>query len=196
MANTDLIKSIRYKTNLSFSDISKAIAAVGGENEDEIITYLKKQGVLKSAAKQGREASNGSIFSYVHELRIGVLLEIKCESDFVARGQDFQTMGQDILLHIAAYQPKFISSEQVDQNFIDTELKLAEEKLVAEGKDTAMISKILDGKKGKMAKELSLLTQEFLKDPSITVADYIGQNSAKCGEKIEITRFCVYNLNE
>ena len=196
MSNIELVKSIRYKTNLSFSDINKAIKALDSSNEDEIVAYLKKQGVLKSAAKQGREASNGSIFSYVHEMRIGVLLEVKCESDFVSRGEDFQAMGQDLILHIAAYQPKFVSSESVDQGFIDAELKLTEEKLVAEGKAPEMISKILEGKKAKLASEVSLLSQEFLKDSTITVAEYVGQASAKCGEKIEITRFTVYNLNE
>jgi elongation factor Ts len=196
MANVELIKTIRYKTNLSFKDINNAIATLNTDDENEIITYLKKQGVLKSAAKEGREASNGSIFTYTHEMRIGVILELKCESDFVARGADFQTLGTDLLLHIAAYQPKFISEDQVSPEFINSELEITREKMIAEGKSADMIEKILDGKKSKIAKEVSLKSQDFLKDPSISVADYIGQMIAKTGENIQLTRFTIYNLND
>jgi elongation factor Ts len=196
MANIDLIKTIRYKTNLSFKDINNAIAELNTDNEAEIIAYLKKQGVLKSAAKQGREATNGSIFTYTHEMRIGVILELKCESDFVARGSDFQTLGNDILLHIAAYQPKFIADTEVSPEFISNELEITKAKMIDEGKDSAMIEKILEGKKAKLAKEVSLLSQPFLKDPSITVAEYIGQIIAKTGENIQLTRFSIFNLND
>jgi elongation factor Ts len=196
MANIDLIKTIRYKTNLSFKDINNAIAELNTDNEAEIIAYLKKQGVLKSAAKQGREASNGSIFTYTHEMRIGVILELKCESDFVARGEDFQTLGNDLLLHIAAYQPKFINEEEVSPEFVNSELEITKSKMLDEGKEAAMIEKILEGKKAKIAKEVSLKSQDFLKDPSITVAEYIGQVIAKTGENIQLTRFAIYNLND
>jgi elongation factor Ts len=196
MANIDLIKTIRYKTNLSFKDINNAIAELNTDNEVEIIAYLKKQGVLKSAAKQGREASNGSIFTYTHEMRIGVILELKCESDFVARGEDFQTLGNDILLHIAAYQPKFIADTEVSPEFISNELEITKSKMLGEGKDSAMIEKILDGKKSKLAKEVSLLSQPFLKDPAISVGEYIGQIIAKTGENIQLTRFSIFNLND
>ena len=196
MANIDLIKTIRYKTNLSFKDINNAIATLNSEDENEIISYLKKQGVLKSAAKEGREASNGSIFTYTHEMRIGVMLELKCESDFVARGSDFQTLGNDLLLHIAAYQPKFISEDQVSPEFVNTELEITKAKMIDEGKAPDMIEKILEGKKSKIAKEVSLKSQDFLKDSSITVADYIGQMIAKTGENIQLTRFVVFNLND
>ena len=196
MANIDLIKTIRYKTNLSFKDINNAIATLNTEDENEIISYLKKQGVLKSAAKEGREASNGCIFTYTHEMRIGVILELKCESDFVARGEDFQTLGNDLLLHIAAYQPKFISEDQVSSEFVNTELEITKAKMIDEGKAPEMIEKILEGKKSKIAKEVSLKSQDFLKDPSITVADYIGQTIAKTGENIQLTRFTIFNLND
>ena len=196
MANVELIKTIRYKTNLSFKDINNAIAELKTEDENEIITYLKKQGVLKSAAKEGREASNGSIFTYTHEMRIGVILELKCESDFVARGSDFQGLGNDLLLHIAAYQPKFISEDQVSPEFVNSELEITRAKMLDEGKAPEMIEKILEGKKAKIAKEVSLKSQDFLKDPSITVADYIGQTIAKTGENIQLTRFSIFNLND
>jgi elongation factor Ts len=195
MANVELVKAIRYKTNLSFKDINNAIAAVGSEDETAIIDYLKKQGVLKSAAKQGRETTTGAIFTYTHEMRIGVMIEIKCESDFVARGEDFQNLGKEICLHIAAYQPKFVTAEEVSQEYINSELELAKVKLIEQGKPEDMIGKILEGMKNKMAKEVSLLSQPFLMNPDISVADQIAGLTAKIGEKVEVSKFVVYNLN-
>ena len=193
--NTDLIKTIRYKTNLSFKDINNAINALNTDNEAEIIDYLKKQGVLKSAAKEGREAANGSIFTYAHEMRIGVMIEIKCETNFVARGEDFQQLGKELCLHIAAYQPKFVSSQEVSQEYIESELALAKSKLEDEGKAAEMIEKILEGKKAKMAKEVSLLSQPFLMNMDISVDEYVRQMMAKTGENIQLSKFVVYNLN-
>jgi elongation factor Ts len=195
MANVELVKAIRYKTNLSFKDINAAINAVGTEDEVAIIEYLKKQGVLKSAAKQGRETTTGAIFTYAHEMRIGVMVEIKCESDFVARGDDFQNLGKEVCLHIAAYQPKFVTAEEVSQDYINAELVIAKEKLLADGKPEDMIGKILEGMKNKMAKEVSLLSQPFLMNPEISTADHIAGITAKCGEKVEISKFMVFNLN-
>jgi elongation factor Ts len=195
MANVELVKAIRYKTNLSFKDINAAINAVGTEDEVAIIEYLKKQGVLKSAAKQGRETTTGAIFTYAHEMRIGVMVEIKCESDFVARGEDFQNLGKEVCLHIAAYQPKFVTAEEVSQDYINAELVIAKEKLLADGKPEDMIVKILEGMKNKMAKEVSLLSQPFLMNPEISTADHIAGITAKCGEKVEISKFVVFNLN-
>jgi elongation factor Ts len=195
MANVELVKAIRYKTNLSFKDINAAINAVGTEDEVAIIEYLKKQGVLKSAAKQGRETTTGAIFTYAHEMRIGVMVEIKCESDFVARGDDFQNLGKEVCLHIAAYQPKFVTAEEVSQDYINAELVIAKEKLLADGKPEDMIGKILEGMKNKMAKEVSLLSQPFLMNPDISVADQIAGLTAKIGEKVEVSKFVVYNLN-
>ncbi len=194
-SNIELIKTIRYKTNLSFKDIKNAIEALNTDNEVEIIDYLKKQGVLKSAAKEGREAAQGSIFTYTHEMRIGVMIEIKCETDFVARGEDFQQLGKELCLHIAAYQPKFVSAEQVSKEYIESELALAKTKLEEEGKASEMITKILEGKKSKMAKEVSLLSQPFLMNMEISVDEHVRQLMAKSGENIQVSKFVVYNLN-
>ncbi len=196
MATIDLIKTIRYKTNLSFKDIKNAIDTLNTEDEDKIITYLKEQGVLKSAAKVGREAVQGSIFTYTHESRIGVMVKINCETDFVARGDDFKALGQNICLHLAAFQPKFLKADEVSQEFIGTELETAKQKLIEDGKDEAMIVKILEGKKNKIASEVSLLSQSFIMDDSVSVADYVGQMMAKTGENIQIAKFVIYNLNE
>jgi elongation factor Ts len=194
-SNIELIKTIRYKTNLSFKDIKNAIEALNTDNEAEIIDYLKKQGVLKSAAKEGREAAQGSIFTYTHEMRIGVMIEIKCETDFVARGEDFQQLGKELCLHIAAYQPKFVSDKDVSQEYIESELALARTKLEEEGKAAEMITKILEGKKAKMAKEVSLLSQPFLMNMEISVDEHVRQLMAKSGENLQVSKFVVYNLN-
>lgn len=195
MSNIELIKAIRFKTGLPFKDIQKAIDALNSSNEDEIITYLREQGILKSQARQDKETNNGGIFSYVHDGRLGVMIEIKCETDFVSRSDVFRELGNDICLHIAAYQPKFISEDQVDDAFIQKELEIARVQLENEGKAGEMIEKILDGKKGKIVKEFSLLSQPFIKNPDITVNEYISQISQSTGEKITFSRFVVYSLN-
>lgn len=194
-SNIELIKAIRYKTDLSFKDINNAIKELNTDNEDEIITYLKKQGVLKSAAKEGREASNGAIFTYAHEMRIGVMVEIKCETDFVARGEDFQKLGSELCLHLAAYQPKFLDSSSVSPEYIATELEIAKNKLTEDGKPAEMITKILEGKKSKMAGEISLLSQPFLMNTEISVDQHVRELTAKTGENIKVTKFVIYNLN-
>lgn len=190
----DLIRSIREKTGLSLKDIKKAVEASSSKDEDEIITNLRKQGVLKQQSRQDRATSNGGIFSYVHEGRIGVMVEIKCETDFVARSDAFSELGNDLTLHIAAYQPAFVDPSEVDQTFIDKELEIAKKLLEEEGKPAEMISKILEGKKNKIVNEVSLVAQPFLKDPKIMVADRVAQAGQATGENIKITRFTIFVL--
>ena len=195
MSNIELVKAIRFKTGLPFKDINKAIEALGSTDEDQIITYLREQGLLKSQARQDRETNNGGIYCYVHDNRLGVMVEIKCETDFVSRSDAFKEFSNDVCLHIAAYQPKFVSETEVSEEFVSKELEIAKTQLLNEGKAEEMIEKILSGKKAKIVKEFSLLTQPFIKNPDITVSDYLAQVSQTTGEKITITRFVVYNLN-
>jgi len=195
MSIIDLIKSIRYKTGLPLKDINKAIETLDTIDEDKIITHLREQGLLKSQARQDKETNNGGIFSYIHESRLGVLLEIKCETDFVSRSDVFKELGSDVCLHVAAYQPKFVSELDVDQDFIDKEVEISRNQLLNEGKAPEMIEKILAGKKAKIVKEFSLLTQAFLKNSEISVADHLAQISQSTGEKLMITRFEIFTLN-
>jgi len=195
MSNLELIKSIRTRTNLSYKDISKAIAALDSTDENQIIDYLRQQGILKSQARNDRETSEGGIFCYVHEGRMGVMVEIKCETDFVARGDIFKAFGQDLALHIAASSPKFVSETEVDEDFIAKEVEIARERLKNEGKPEAMMDKILAGVRNKIVKDVSLLSQSFIKNPDQTITQLMSEVSQQCGEKIEITRFVVYNLN-
>jgi len=194
MSNIELIKSIRNKTGLPLKDISKAIEILGVVDEDKIITYLREQGVLKQQARQDRTTTNGSIFAYVHSGRIGVLVELRCETDFVARSEAFQELGNDLAMHIAAFQPKFLTPEQVDSEFLNKELDIARKQLEAEGKPKDKIELILQGKQKKIAEENSLLTQPFLKDSTITVAQKIVEITQVTGEKIEVNRFVVFTL--
>jgi elongation factor Ts len=194
MSNIELIKSIRNKTGLPLKDISKAIEILGVVDEDKIITYLREQGVLKQQARQDRTTTNGSIFAYVHSGRIGVLVELRCETDFVARSEAFQELGNDLAMHIAAFQPKFLTPEQVDSEFLKKELDIARKQLEAEGKPKDKIELILQGKQKKIAEENSLLTQPFLKDSTITVAQKIVEITQVTGEKIEVNRFVVFTL--
>jgi|YNPNPStandDraft_1061719.scaffolds.fasta_scaffold26071_2 Translation elongation factor Ts len=194
MSNIELIKSIRNKTGLPLKDISKAIEVLGVVDEDKIITYLREQGVLKQQARQDRTTTNGSIFAYVHSGRIGVLVELRCETDFVARSEAFQELGNDLAMHIAAFQPKFLTPEQADSEFLNKELDIARKQLEAEGKPKDKIELILQGKQKKIAEENSLLTQPFLKDSKITVAQKIVEITQVTGEKIEVNRFVVFTL--
>jgi elongation factor Ts len=191
----ELIKSIRAKTGLPFKDIQKAIEHLESNDEEVIITHLREQGVLKQQARQDRETNQGGIFTYVHDNRLGVMLEVKCETDFVSRSDVFKEFGQDIALHIAAFQPKFVSSDQVDQEFVDKELEISKQQLLNEGKPEDKIAMILEGKKKKLVEEFSLLSQSFLKNPEVSVQDLLASVSQSTGEKIAITRFVIYTLN-
>lgn len=195
MSNLQIIKDIRAKTGLPLKDISKAVEAVGADDEQKIITYLREQGVLKQQARQDRQTANGSIFAYVHEGRLGVLLELRCETDFVARSATFQELGNDLALHIAAFQPKFVSPEDVSQEFIDSELAIARKQLEAEGKPAELVEKILVGKKKKICEEFALLTQSFVKNTDLTVSQVITQATQTTGEKIEVAKFTIFSLN-
>jgi elongation factor Ts len=195
MTDLDLVKKIRNRTNLSYGDIQKAIKKLDSEDEDEIISYLREQGVLKSQARQDRDTNQGGIFSYVHDNKLGVLVEIKCETDFVSRSDVFKDLGLNLALHIAANQPKFVSSDDVDENFIKQELEIARELLINQQKPDNIIDKILEGKKDSIVKEFSLLEQNYLKDPSISVKSLITHISQETGEKILVSRFAIYSLN-
>ncbi len=194
MSSIEIIKTIREKTGLSLKDIKNAVDHLQTEDEAKIIKYLREQGALKAQNRQDRQTGQGLISSYVHEGRIGVLLEMRCETDFVSRGAAFGEVGRNICLHIAATQPKFVRPEDADQAFVESELAIARTQLVEEGKPEAMIEKILAGKKNKILEEVCLLTQPYFKDTARTVQQVIDELSQVSGEKVEITKFTIYTL--
>jgi elongation factor Ts len=191
----ELIKVIREETALSLKDIKKAIDETGSEDKEVVIKHLREQGVMKAASRADRATSQGSVFSYVHEGRIGCMVVVKCETDFVSRSDSFKAFGNQLCLHIAAYQPKFVSPEDVDQKFIDNELEIAKTQLENEGKPADKISMILEGKKAKITSEVSLLKQPFLISPDQTVENYMLSVSQQTGEKIMIEKFVILTLN-
>jgi len=190
-----LIKKIREDTGLSLKDIKKAVDEFGSDSEEKIIDHLRKQGVLKKDSRSDRQTNNGRVFAYVHEGRIGVMLELKCETDFVARSDSFIELGNDLCLHIAAYRPMYVSPDQAPLDFIEKELEISKAQLISENKPAEMIEKILLGKKSKILEENAALKQAFLKNPTITIEDRITEVSSITGEKIEFTKFVIYSLS-
>ena len=193
MTQINLIKIIREKTSLSFKDIKKAIETVG-ENEENVIKYLREQGLTKSQARSDRTTSHGGIFTYNHENKLAVVVELRSETDFVSRSEVFKVLGNDLALHAAAYRPQFYGKNEVDQDYIDKEIEIARVQLEKEGKNNDMIEKILLGKKNKIVEEVSMESQDFLKDPKITVAECILNVSQETGEKIEVAYVKIFSL--
>jgi elongation factor Ts len=191
----DLIKKIREATGLPLKDIKKAVDEFGSDSEEKIIDHLRKQGILKKDARSDRQTDNGRVFAYVHEGRIGVMLELKCETDFVARSDSFIELGNDLGLHIAAYRPMYVSPDQAPMEYIEKELEISRSQLVLDGKSSEMIEKILVGKKTKILEENAALKQQFLKNPNITIEERITEVSIVTGEKIEFTKFVIYVLS-
>ncbi len=193
MSDINLIKIIREKTSLPLKDIKKAIDTVGS-NEVEIIKYLREQGSLKSQARADRATTQGGIFTYNHENKLAVVLEIRCETDFVSRSETFKTLGNDLCLHAAAYQPQAYSKDSIDSKYIDSEIEIAKSQLEKEGKNGDILEKILNGKKNKIIEEVAMEYQAFIKDPKITVGNYVTHVSQETGEKIVVTNLAIFRL--
>lgn len=194
MSSIEVIKKIREMTGLSLKDIKNAVEKLQTEDEEKIITYLREQGSLKMASRQDRATGNGRIFTYVHEGRIGVMIELRCETDFVSRGDTFKQYGNDICLHIAAMQPMFLKADDVHQEFVDKEMDIAKKLLLDEGKPADKIDMILQNKMKKIKEEVSLLSQPFFKDSAKTVQDIVNEISQSTGEKVELVRFVIYKI--
>jgi elongation factor Ts len=191
----ELIKQIRMETDLPFGDIKKAIDQVG-EDKNQVITYLREQGSLKSSKRSDRTTEQGLIFTYVHEGRMGVILELLCETDFVSRTDDFKDLGKNLCLQVVGSQPKFIDSSEVNQEMIDEEMRIQRTVLESEGKSSDIIDMIITGKRDKYLEEIVLLEQPFIKDTSIKIKDILNRTSQKTGEKIQVSRFHFYILGK
>jgi len=192
----ELIKELRQRTAAGFSDCKKALEEAGGDLE-KAVDILRKRGLAIAAKRAGKEASEGVVAAYIHSnKKIGVLVEINCETDFVARTDEFQQFAHDVAMQIAATNPIAISREQVPQDVLEREKKIYEEQLRESGKPEHIIPKIIEGKLEKFYKENVLLEQDFIKNPEITIQDLLNELVAKTGEKIVIKRFCRYQIGE
>jgi len=191
-----LIKDLRERTGAGMADCKKALTEVGGDI-DKAIDYLRTKGLAKAAKKAGREATEGAVVSYIHGGgRIGVLVEVNCETDFVARNEDFQGFTREVALQIAAMNPQFVRKDEVSQDFIDRERDVLLAKAKESGKPEAVVQKMVDGQISKWMKEICLLDQPWVKDADKTIEQVQQELIAKIGENVKIRRFVRFELGE
>ncbi len=190
------VKELRQKTSAGMLDCKKALTESDGDF-DKAIEWLRKKGLSKAAKKAGRTAAEGLVTSYLHAGgRIGVLLEVNSETDFVARNDEFQTFIKDIAMHIAAAAPECVSEDEIPADKIEKERSILKAKALEEGKKEEFLAKILDGQINKWMSEQSLLKQKYVKNPDITVQDFLNEKIAKIGENLVIRRFVRWELGE
>lgn len=194
MSQLENIKQLRERTGAGMTDCKAALDESKGDLE-RAIEILRAKGIAKAAKKAGREASEGLVESYIHGGgRIGVLVEVNCETDFVARNDDFKAFVREVAMQIAATAPFAVSEEGIDPALIEKERNVAREQTLAEGKKPEMVDKIVDGRIKKFVKENSLLNQEYIRDPKRTINDLLKEVIAKIGENIVIRRFVRFEL--
>lgn len=191
-----LVKNLRSMTGAGFVDCKNALVETNGDI-DKAVDILRKKGLAKAQKKANREAKEGLIYSYIHAGgRIGVLLEINCETDFVARTSEFQELAKNIAMHIAASNPLYVKREYVSPELISKEKEIYKGQLAAMDKPQAVKEKIVDGKLEKYFQDVCLLEQPFIKDPSKNIAGIIDNEVARLGENIVLKRFVRYQLGE
>ncbi len=188
----DLIKELREQTGAGIMDVKEALEEAGGD-KDIAVEILRKKGLAKQAKKADRVANEGLVESYIHAGgRIGVLVEVNCETDFVARTDDFKNLVKEIALHIAAANPLYISSEDVPAEVIEKEKEIYKEQ--AGDKPGDVVEKMLEGKLQKYLEEVCLLSQPYVKDGDKTIGDLLGEATGKMGENIQVRRFARFML--
>jgi elongation factor Ts len=193
--SAEQVKELREKTGVGFMECKSALQEANGDTE-AAITILRKRGLASAAKKSGRETKEGLIGTYIHNGKIGVMVEVNCESDFVARNPDFQTLVKDIAMHIAASDPRFLRKEDVTDDVLASEREIYKEQARSTGKPENVLDKIVEGRVSKYYSESCLLEQPFVKDPSIAVRDHIAVHIQKIGENIQVRRFVRYKLGE
>lgn len=191
-----MVKELREKTGAGMMDCKKALTETDGDFE-KAVTYLREKGISKAASKAGRSTKEGVVYSYIHPgNKLGVLVEINCETDFVARNESFLDFAKDIAMHIAASAPEAVQREELDQKAIEGERDVYRQQALNEGKPEKIIDKIVDGKIEKYFSEVVLMEQPFVKDGDKTITDVVNDMIAKIGENIGIKRFTRYRLGE
>jgi elongation factor Ts len=193
--SADKVKELREKTGAGMMECKKALTESGGDFE-KAVTILRQKGLASASKKAGRTASEGIIGTYIHMDRIGVLIEVNCETDFVARTDDFRALVKDIAMHIAAANPSYVSREDVPANVIEAEKEIYRSQVT--GKPPQVAEKIVEGKLEKFFGEACLMEQIFIKDPEqkLKVKDLVVEKIAKLGENILIKRFARFQVGE
>jgi elongation factor Ts len=194
------VKQLREKTGAGMMECKNALVEADG-NEERAIEILRKRGLASARKREGRIASEGIVGSYIHMGgKVGVLVEVNCETDFVARGEEFQQLVKDIAMHIAAAEPRFVSREEVPESDLEKEREIARAQAKNDPKNAnkpdQVIDKIVEGRLNKYYEETVLMDQPFVKDPAKTVGELVTEKVAKTGERITIRRFTRYKMGE
>jgi elongation factor Ts len=194
--STHMIKELRARTNAGVMDCKEALQEAAGDME-KAVDFLRKKGLATALKRAGRETSEGLIHAYIHTGgKIGVLLEVNCETDFVAKTQEFQSFVKDVAMHIAASRPLGIERKDISEEVVQREKEIYGAQARETGKPEKILGKIVEGKVEKFYKESCLLEQQYIKNPDITVQDLIHDMVAKSGENISVRRFVRYQLGE
>lgn len=194
MSQMEQIKALREKTGAGIVDVKKALDEANFDDA-KAIEILRKRGQDKAMKKSDRETHEGVIGSYVHSnSHIGALVKLYCETDFVARNEEFQGLGRDIAMHVAASSPQYVKPEEVPTELVEKERAIWSEQLAGEGKPADLVEKIMLGKEEKFRNEISLLTQPFVKDPTKTVGELLTEKIHKIGENIQVGGFVRYEM--
>ena len=192
----ELVKDLRQRTGAGVIDCKTALGEAKGDI-DAAIEYLRRKGLANAAKKAGRIATDGLISSYIHTGgKMGVLVEINCETDFVAKTEDFQTFVKNIAMHIAASNPQYIKREEIPAEVLEREKRIYRSQAVESGKPEKVIDKIIQGKLDRFYSEVCLIEQTYFKDPDLTVKEVLDSMIAKVGENISIRRFARFQLGE
>ena len=190
-----MVKELRDKSGAGMMDCKKALKESDGDI-DRAADILREQGLSKVAKKSSRIAAEGIVESYIHNNRIGVLIEVNSETDFVAKNEDFREFVRDMAMQVAAANPKYVTREEVPHEELDHERSVLKEQALNEGKPEKIVEKMVEGRLEKFYKEIVLLDQPFIKDGDKSVNDLLTELIAKIGEKISIRRFCRYEVGE
>ena len=191
-----MVKELRERTGAGMMDCKNALGECQG-NMEQAVDALRKKGLAAAAKKAGRVTAEGAVGSYIHGGgKLGVLVEVNCETDFVARTDQFQELVRDIAMHIAAAEPRFVRREEVTPDVLERERAIFQDQALASGKPANVVEKIVQGKMEKYYSEFVLLEQPFVKNPDVTVSQLIAEKVGKIGENIQVRRFVRFKLGE
>jgi len=192
----ELVKQLRDKTGAGMMDCKGALAESGGDME-KAIEILRKKGLASAAKRAGRATNNGIIGHYIHMGgKVGVLVELNCETDFVARTDDFQGLAREIAMHIAAADPRYVRREDVPADVLEKEREIYRAQFAGSGKPANVIEKIVEGKLDSFYTQVCLLDQPSVRDPNVTISQMVSAATAKTGENVTVSRFCRFKLGE
>ena len=190
------VKTLRERTGCGMMDCKTALTETNGDM-DKAVDYLREKGMAKAAKKAGRIAAEGIVDSYIHMGgKIGVLLELNCETDFVARGDQFKNLAHDICLHIAAANPQYLTAEEVPADVLEKEKAILKAQALEEGKPEAIVERMVEGRIKSFYDDNCLMNQKFVKDPSKTINQLVVEATATIGEKISVRRFVRFEMGE